>query len=259
MRAYRGVMFRLDDHIARLAGAAARLGIPVPPHLDATLSDAVRALRVRGADAAVRLTVSRGVGPGVAPPLRTMPTTVLVADQVPAFPASLSTTGLTARVVEGRRNEFAATAGLKTLAYTDAVLALADARAQGADEALVRDTAGHLSEGSSSNLFLVVRGVVHTPPRECGILPGITRAAVMDILAGLDVPVAESPVPMDALDVADELFLTSSLREIAPVTTVDGHPVGTGTPGPITRQVLEAFRAVVADAVADALAGEVTR
>lgn len=259
MRAYQGVLFHLDDHIARLAGAAQRLGIAVPPHLNATVADAVRALRARHANAAVRLTISRGVGAGVAPPHDAVPTTVLIADQLPAFTATLATRGLTARVADGRRNEFAPTAGLKTLAYTDAVLTLANARARGADEALVLDTAGHLCEGSSSNVFLVVRGVVHTPPRECGILPGITRAAVIAILADLDIPVDESPIPVDALEVADEVFLTSSLREIAPVTTVDSRPIGAGVPGPVTRRVRDGFRSLVADAVADALAGEIAR
>jgi branched-chain amino acid aminotransferase len=245
--------------MARLAGAAQRLGIPVPPHLDATVADAVRALRARHADAAVRLTISRGVGAGVAPPPDTAPTTVLIADHLPTFPATLATRGLTARIADGRRNEFAPTAGLKTLAYTDAVLTLAQARARGADEALVLDTAGHLCEGSSSNVFLVIRGVVHTPPRECGILPGITRAAAIAVLAALDIPVEESPIPVGALDVADEVFLTSSLREIAPVIAIDSRPVGAGVRGPITQRVHDGLRSLVADAVADALAGEIAR
>ena len=251
MRAYQGVIFRLDAHLERLAHAADRLGIPMPPHLDETVADAVRALRAARADASVRLTVSRGVGAGVVPPPDVPPTTVLLINRLPAIPPMLETRGLTARIASGRRNEHADSAGLKTLSYTDTVLALMAARADGADDALVLDTAGHLCEGASSNLFLVIRGVVHTPPATCGILPGITRQAVLDILAGLDIPVEQFPIPPAALDAADELFLTSSLREIAPVTQVNARPIGTGRPGPLTHQLRDAYRTLVATETAD--------
>jgi branched-chain amino acid aminotransferase len=251
MRAYGGVIFRLDRHLERLADTADRLGIPVPPHLEETISDAARALRTGRTDAAVRLTVTRGIGAGVAPVAGSPPTTVLLIDRLPQFPATLFSRGLSTHIATGRRNERAITAGLKTLAYTEAVLAAAEARARGADDALLLDTAGHLSEGTSSNLFLVIRGVAHTPPRSCGVLPGITRAAVLEILATLDIPIVESPIPREALDAADELFLTSSLREIAPVASVNDRPVGTGAPGPVTRQVCEAYQALVAEVVAD--------
>ncbi len=251
MRAYAGVIFRLDAHMARLADGATRLGIDVPAHLDATITDATRALSERRLDAVVRLTVTRGTGAGLAPPPGVPPTTVLLVDPPPEAPPGLATRGLSARIAAGRRNEHSPTAGLKTLAYTDAVLALRAARAQGADEALLLDTAGHLSEGSASNVFVVVRGVVHTPPLGCGALPGITRAAVKEILAGLDLPVTDEPIPARALESADEVFLTSSVREIAPVTAVDGRPIGSGRPGPLTQRVRDGYRALVAATVRD--------
>jgi branched-subunit amino acid aminotransferase/4-amino-4-deoxychorismate lyase len=253
MRAYHGVVFRLDAHLERLAAAADRLGIPTPPHLSETVADAARALRAAGADASLRVTVTRGIGAGVAPPPGVAPTTVLRIDHLPTVPTTLETRGLTVHVAAGRRNEYAPTAGLKTLSYTDAVVTLMDARARGADDAILLDTAGHLCEGTSSNLFLVIRGVVHTPPSTCGILPGITRRTVLDILAESDIPVELLPIPPDALDVADEVFLTSSLREIASVTRVGDRPIGTGTPGPLTRRVRDAYRLRVTTAIADAM------
>jgi branched-subunit amino acid aminotransferase/4-amino-4-deoxychorismate lyase len=255
MRAYRGVVFRLDAHLDRLAAATDRLGIPAPPHLDETVADAVRALRAGRADASVRLTVSRGVSAGVAPAPGVAPTTVLLIDRMPAFPATLGTRGLSVHIASGRRNEYAPSAGLKTLSYTDTVLALAAARARGADDAVLLDTAGHLCEGTSSNLFLVIRGVVHTPPATCGILPGITRQAVLDMLADFDIPVEQFPIPPAALDAADELFLTSCLREIAPVTRVDERPIGTGVPGPLTLRLRAAYQALVTSAIADDAGG----
>ncbi len=197
----------------------------------------------------MRLTVTRGPGAGVAPRGDAHPTTVLLVDRLGPLPTAQQ--GLRVRIADGRRNEYSPTAGLKTLAYTDAVVALSAARARGADDALLLDTAGHLSEGSSSNIFLVTRGVVHTPPARCGVLLGITRATVLDILARLAIGVDESPVSPVAMADADEMFLTSSLREIAPVTAVDETAIGDGAIGPLTIRVQKAFRQLVADEVAD--------
>lgn len=252
MRAYAGTIFRLDAHLERLALTADRLGLPVPAHLNETISDAVRAIRGTHGDRAVRLTLTRGRGRGVAPPTDSEATTVLIVDRLPSLPSPRH--GLRIRVADGRRNEYSPTAGLKTLSYTDAVLALAAARAQGADDALLLDTEGHLSEGTSSNVFVVSGGVVHTPPARCGVLLGITRAAVLEILQRLQIPIDESPVPGGAATRADELFLTSSLREIAPVTAVGDRAIGNSVVGPLTSRVQEAFRQLVADEVADGCA-----
>jgi branched-chain amino acid aminotransferase len=255
MRAYRGVIFCLDAHMARLSVTASRLGIPVPAHLEQTVADATRALRGARADASVRLTMSRGAGAGVAVPPGVVPTTVLLIGKLPVGPVTLATTGLTVRIASGRRNEHAPSVGLKTLSYTDTVLALAEARARGADDALLLDTAGHLCEGTSSNLFLVTGGVVRTPPHSCGILPGITRQTVLGILESLGISADETPMPPKELDAADEIFLTSSLREIAPVTRIGDQAVGSGRPGPLTGRIRAAYHGLVASAIADDLDG----
>jgi branched-chain amino acid aminotransferase len=158
--------------------------------------------------------------------------------------------GITAAIASGRRNEHALSAGLKTLAYTDSVMALAEARARGAEDALLLDTEGHLSEGSSSNVFLVLGTTLTTPPLSCGALPGITRAAVLEIARGMAMRVAERPIPRRELRGAHELFLTSSLRGIAPVSHVDGdggpaYAVGDGAPGEITRTITAAYAELV--------------
>jgi branched-chain amino acid aminotransferase len=134
-------------------------------------------------------------------------------------------------------------------------LALIEARAAGAGDALLLDTAGHLCEGTSSNVFVVADGVVHTPPRSCGILPGVTRQAVLGILEASQIRAIEAPMSPGVLGTADEVFLTSSLREIAPVTRVGDRPVGSGQPGPITRQVSAAYDMAVAGAIADEMGG----
>ena len=247
LRVHRGVAFRLDAHLGRLHGAAAALGIPLRADVGEVVAAAVSEADGAGlGEASVRVSVSRGVGaPGVAPLSSAEATVVIVVSELPCFPASVYTDGLTAHVASGRRNEHAMTAGLKTLAYTDAVLALAEARAAGADEALFLDTAGHLSEGSSSNAFLGAGGVLVTPPLSCGALPGITRAAVVQLARELGVAVEERPIAPGEIAGADELFLTSSLRGIAPVVAVDRQAVGSGYPGPLTRRLMEAYAALV--------------
>jgi branched-chain amino acid aminotransferase len=137
------------------------------------------------------------------------------------------------------------TNGLKTLAYSDAVAALLEAQQAGADEALFLDTEGHCSEATSSNLFVCRRGTLVTPPVSCGALPGITRATVFELATGLGVPCAEHIIGPDELISADEAFLTSSLRGLAPLVQVGQNRIGTGSPGVLTRRLSDAYTALI--------------
>lgn len=244
MKARNGKVFHLDRHLARLEGALRTLSIPVPPELREWVDAALHA--AQSPDASVRLTVSRGVAAGgVTPPTDPTPTVVVTVASHPAFGSDIYDVGLRARVASGRRNEFAMTAGLKTLAYTDSVAAMIEARNAGADEALFLDTEGHCSEASASNLFAVINGRLTTPPTSCAALPGITRAAVIERAGSLGSPVEERPFDLRELETATEAFLTSSLRGIAPLVAVDGKALGDGRPGPVTRQVTTAYAALV--------------
>jgi branched-chain amino acid aminotransferase len=244
MKARNGKVFHLDRHLSRIDGALRRLDIPQPPELREWVDAAIRAAHLP--EASIRLTVSRGVAPGgVGVPPDPVPTVVVTVAPPPAFGTGIYETGLTAHVASGRRNEHAITAGLKTVAYTDAILALIEARRAGADEVLFLDTAGHCSEASASNLFAVIGGTLATPPTSCAALPGITRGAVIEMAAELGVTVDERPFGLDELRDADEAFLTSSLRGIAPFVRVGGHPIGTGAPGATTRRVAAAYAALV--------------
>ena len=253
MRATRGVIIQLDAHLVRLTTGLARLRIALPPHLDETVSDAIRVLHERRADAAVRLTVSRGPGAGLAPISGVEPTCVLLVYPLPAVGPDVYEHGLAVHIATGRRSERAPTAGLKTLSYTDSVFALVEAHAHGAADALVLDTSGHIIEGAASNVFVVANGDIRTPPLSCGILPGITRATEIGIISawGKGATVQESVIVPSDLAAADEIFLTSSLRGIAPVTSIDGTPVGRGTPGPITQRLMTAYARAIDDEVAD--------
>jgi branched-chain amino acid aminotransferase len=244
MKARNGKVFRLDRHLTRLEGSVRALFIPWPPELRDWVDAAVRG--AHAPDASIRLTVSRGVSSaGVAPPAEPKPTVVVTVAPPPAFGAAVYETGLHAHVASGRRNEFSMTAGLKTLAYTDAIAAFIEARRAGADEVLFLDTAQHCSEASASNLFAVAAGRLMTPPTSCAALPGITRAAVIELAADLGVAVDDQPFDLDRLSSADEAFLTSSLRGIAPLTRVDGRSIGSGAPGDLTRRLMNAYAALI--------------
>jgi len=246
MRAYDGTVFRLERHLERLAAGAAVLGIAVPDHVADTIAAAAEALRRRGwSDAALRLTLSRGVGQRGLAPAAADPVTVLTVHALPPG-ESLAARAVRVRTAAGRRNEFAPTAGVKTLAYTDAVVALAQARAAGADDALFLDTAGHLSEATASNLFLVSGSTLRTPALACGVLPGITRGVVLELAQSIGLDTHEEILLPRDLAAADEAFLTSSIREIAPIARADGRAMPNGAPGPVTARVADALGAVIA-------------
>jgi branched-chain amino acid aminotransferase len=244
MRVHRGLIFRLDRHLARLHGALAALEIRAPSAIHHWIDAALAATRPDAA--AVRLTVTRGVGAGVSPPVPAPPPTVVLAVQpLPSFPARLYDEGLSAVVASGRRNQRAMTNGLKTLAYGDAVAAMLEARRAGADEALFLDTDDHCSEASASNLFAFADGTLVTPPVSCGALPGITREVVFELAMRLGVPASERPLALAELHGASEALLTSSLRGLAPLVRVDGRAIGAGVPGPVTRALRDAYQTLM--------------
>ena len=243
MRARGGTIFRLGRHLARLERSLTVLEIPVPPELHEWVDDAARKA---GDDASIRLTVTRGAGPaGVAPPAAPQPTVIVSVGPMPSFPATIYSDGLSAHVVSGRRNEYAMTAGLKTLAYVDSVAGLLEARRAGADEALFLDTEGHCSEASASNLFIATGTELVTPPLSCGVLPGITRETVMELARVEKIAVAERTIGLHEVRAAKEAFLTSSLRGIAPLVRIGGKPIGRAAPGDLTRRLTAAYLALV--------------
>lgn len=247
VRVYGGVPFRIHRHLGRLVRGAGVLGIPVPHAMGEMVERAVRAARDAGAvDAGLRITLTRGAAArGVAPPRDAAPTIVIALQELSAPAAPLLELGLTAQLARARRNEHAASASLKTLAYTEAVLALAAARAAGADDAIFLDTAGHVSEGAASNVFVRQGTTLLTPPVSCGALPGITREAVLELAPLVGLAPEERPVSPEELRDADEVLLTSSLREIAPVVRIDGRPVGSGEVGDAALQLTGAYAALV--------------
>jgi branched-chain amino acid aminotransferase len=245
MRVQNGAVFRLDHHLLRLAGGLAMLGIPASPHIREWILDAVA--RAGVASASVRLTVTRGpAAGGLLPPAEVTPTVVVTISQMPEVAAATYERGLTSRFAAGRRNEHSASAGVKTLAYTDNVLEYLAARRAGVDEAIFLDTAGHCSEATASNLFIWTGDDLVTPPVSCAALPGVTRRLVQELAATGGITWAERPIEPHELLAAQEAFLTSSLRGVAPLVSLQDQPLGSGRPGPLTRQLMEAHAAAIA-------------
>lgn len=244
MRVRRGRVFQLRQHIERIDRGLLTLRIDAPPALERRVTEAVDAVGLE--EASVRLTVTRGVGgAGLVIARDTAPTVIVTVGAMPVFPASVYEQGLSAHVPAGRRNARSTTAGVKTLSYTDAVLGLLEAQEHGADEALFLDGDGHCSEASASNLFMVTGATLVTPPVSCGALPGITRGTVLQLAAELGISVAERVCSLDDLFRAEEAFLTSSLRGIAPLVRVNGHAIGPGRPGALTRRLATTHETLV--------------
>lgn len=247
LRAYGGHPFRLDQHLARALTGAGRLGFEAPPveQLRRAVHATVDANAHVTDDLAVRLTVTPGpLDPHAPWPMSPLgqPTVVVTAHALMVSPAMYEH-GVRAVTVPGVRE----LADVKSVSYLAASMARRQARALGADEALLCDAEDHVVEGASSNVFAVVDDTLVTPPLGAGLLAGVTRATVLELAAAAGVPTREAPLPMATLYAADEVFLTASTREVVPVVRVDDTAVGSGEPGPVTQQLLAAYRACVRD------------
>lgn len=229
-----GVPFALRRHIERLTRSAAGLGLPEVDRDEVWAASAAVCAQAPVGLHRLRITYTGGIAPLGSERGDSGPTLV-VAIAATAPPAE--TTSIA--VVEWPRNERGALAGLKTTSYAENVVALASAKALGATEAVFADTQGRLSEGTGSNIFLVVGGELLTPALSTGCLDGITRQLVIEWAGAREVE-----LPISVLDEADELFLTSSIRDVQGVAAIVGSWHARqllSAPGPVTREVAAAF------------------
>ncbi|MCY0925048.1 aminodeoxychorismate lyase [Streptomyces sp. H27-H1] len=232
LKAEHGTTFALTRHLERLTRSARGLGLP-DPDLDEVRRACAAVLEANPLPLGrLRVTYTGGVSP-------------LGSDRGDAGPTLIvALAGTTRRpdttavvTVPWVRNERSAVAGLKTTSYAENVVALAAAHRAGASEALLANTVGRLCEGTGSNVFVVLDGQLHTPPVSCGCLGGITRALVADWCGA-----KETDLPLEALEQAEEVFLTSSLRDVQAVVRIDGRELGSA-PGPVTAEAMRIFDA----------------
>jgi branched-chain amino acid aminotransferase len=252
LRTYGGVPFAAERHWQRLERSAARLWLGLPPRAELELQVA-RTLEAAGNDESyVRIIVTRGVGTfGLAPGLSQERRLVVLVRPLATPPPEQVARGLHLAVVGLRRNDpRTLDPKLKTGNYLNSVLALGEAQRGAADDAVLLDLEGRVTECTSSNIFFAKDGVLVTPPLTLGLLEGVTRAVVIELARGAGLLVREETFFAGALAEADELFVTSTLREVLPVTRLSlledrdprPRPVGSGEPGPLSLRLLQLLR-----------------
>ncbi|MBT2367566.1 aminodeoxychorismate lyase [Streptomyces sp. ISL-10] len=230
VKAVHGQPFALTRHLERLTRSARGLGLPEPDH------DEVRRACAAVLDAnpmplgRLRITYTGGLSPLGSDRGDAGPTLVVALGESRRRP---DTTAVI--TVPWTRNERGALTGLKTTSYAENVVALARAHEQGASEALFANTVGQLCEGTGSNVFVVLDGELHTPPVSSGCLAGITRALTVEWTGA-----KETDLPLDVLDRAEEVFLTSTLRDVQAVVRIDGRDTA-DAPGPVTTKAMRVF------------------
>ena len=247
MRSVGGVVFRESRHLERLSRSAAGIDLvlPVPASGLATATREVLD-RNRRKDARIGITVTRPGRPGDYVEAQGPPSVVIAAARFDGLDPALHRDGV--RVAIARRRQIAPEAldpAIKSISRLSSVLARREARQAGAFEAIVLDGTGHLTEGTASNLFIVHDGRLRTAPAPAGGLPGITRAAVVELARQASIGFTEERLPAALLATADEVFLTNTSWDVLPVVAIDGRPVGAGVPGPLTRRLLDGYRELV--------------
>jgi branched-chain amino acid aminotransferase len=248
IRSYGNRIFMRDQHLARLRRSADAIGLTIPiPEKDwpDLLHEAMERNSVGndGIDAYLRITISRGIGEiGLDPALCPIPTVVIMAKSLhpPARPQYER--GVSVIVAQTRRNlPSALSPHIKATNFLNNILAKREAVAAGAFDSVLLNWQDHVAECTVSNLFWVQAGAVVTPSLDCGILDGITRNIVISLAREAGLPVQEGRFGIDALQQAEECFLTNTSMELMPVTIIDHRPVGSGKPGIITNQLQTQF------------------
>jgi branched-chain amino acid aminotransferase len=237
-----GQPFAMTRHLDRLVASATGLGLPAPD-LD-EVRRAAKAVLDGPPLALARLRITYTAGPAPMGSGRGGgPATLVVAAD--AMAPGESTTAV-ARV-PWPRNERSAVAGLKTTSYAENVVALAYAKERGGIEAIFANTRGELCEGTGTNVFVVVDGELLTPPLESGCLAGVTRELTLEWCRAEGLPVREQTLPLSVLQTADEVFITSSTKDVLPVSGVDDRDLP--APGPVTRRAAEIFARLSAERI----------
>lgn len=256
VRTYAGRAFELDRHLARMERTAQRIDLTLPPR-EIVVRELQRTLdAAANEESYVRIVITRGIGEfGLSPLLaRGQNRLVIIVRPLSPPPELQYERGLQMAIARTRRNPpQALDPALKTGNYLNNILALREAHEAGADDAILLDLGGRVTEGTTSNVFFVRHGVLVTPPLALGMLEGVTRALFIDIARSEGLILREEPHGPEALAAADEVFMTSTLREAMPVTSLvflespgrEVRKVGDGTPGPVAKRLRAAFHAYV--------------
>jgi branched-chain amino acid aminotransferase len=248
IRVYSGRVFRLRAHVERLFESARAIKLDIPLTREQMMEAITSTVKAAGKDDGyVRPIVTRGAGYlGLDPRKTSDPQVIVIVDDIALYPPELYEHGLKLATVSTIRNHpNALNPRIKSLNYLNNIMAKMEATQAGCLEALMLNHTGDIAECSGDNIFLVKRGVLRTPPTDAGILDGITRGAVIELARAANLPVQEVGLTRHDVYAADECFLTGTAAEVIPVVECDARPIGSGKPGPITRQLRERFQHLV--------------
>jgi branched-chain amino acid aminotransferase len=251
IRVYNGRIFQAEAHLRRLFASARAIRLTIPSTPEQLLAAIEQTYKTNGfSDCYIRLIVTRGTGYlGLSPTKCSNPSIIIISDTIALYPPEMYQKGMaviTASVTRTHPN--ALSPRIKSLNYLNNILAKIEAIDAGVPEAIMLNHEGNVAECTGDNIFIVRNGLVQTPTTADGILEGITRQVIIDLCGRMKIPCVEKTLERQDLYAADECFLTGTAAEVVPVTTIDGRPIGQGVPGPITRQLHDAFHRLVREA-----------
>jgi branched-chain amino acid aminotransferase len=247
IRAYNGRVFKLKEHIDRLFYSAKAILLTIPLSHAEIMRAVVHTCRQNGIrDGYIRLLVTRGVGGlGLNPNRCKKPSVIIIADKIQLYPAEMYERGLDIITVPTVRNLHSAlNPAIKSLNYLNNILAKIEANNGGCEEAIMLNSEGYVSECTGDNVFIIKDGQMFTPPLSAGALYGITRGVVMELARQSGMSVSEPNLTRYDMFNADECFLTGTGAELIPVVKIDGRVIGTGKPGPVTKDLVTKYKAL---------------
>jgi branched-chain amino acid aminotransferase len=247
IRVYGGKIFKLSEHLDRLYDSAKAIWLTIPMPKDEMAAVTEEAVKRSGiSEAYIRHLVTRGVGDlGLDPRKCPKASVIIIVDTIRLFPEEVYETGL--RVVTAGTpipHREALSPRVKSLNYLPHILAKIEGIHSGADEVLMLDSEGHVAEGSGQNLFVVRNGALRTPAPYSGILRGVTRDVIIDLARKAGYDVQETTLNRYDVYTADEAFFTGTASELIAIRQVDGRIIGSGKPGPVTRDLRSRFQAL---------------
>ncbi|MFM2216296.1 MAG: Branched-chain-amino-acid aminotransferase [Planctomycetota bacterium] len=248
MRAYSGNVFRLTEHIDRLYESALAICLKIPMSKSDMIAAVNKTLEINSLkDAYIRLVVTRGAGSlGLDPNRTSDPQIIIIADHIALYDPKFYEEGLKIITASTIRNHPAALSPrIKSLNYLNNIMAKIEGLQAGCMEAIMLNHKGEVAECTGDNIFIVKRGELLTPPKDAGILEGITRNAILELAQSLNIPTKEISLTRHDLFVADECFLTGSAAEVIPVVSIDNRSIHDGCVGPVTKKLMSEFKKLV--------------
>jgi branched-chain amino acid aminotransferase len=244
IRIYSGKAFKLKEHVVRLFESARSIKLEMPisqEEMCKAINDTI-AINKK-VDGYIRPLITRGSGSlGLDPRKCSDPQVIVIVDDITMYPPEMYENGMEIATVSTIRNHpNAVNPRIKSLNYLNNILAKIEGIQAGCLESLMLNHKGEIAECSGDNIFLVKHGILRTPPIDAGILEGVTRNTVIELAKNAKIAVEEIALTRHDVFIADECFLTGTAAEIIPVTKCDARPIGSGKPGPVTKQLREAF------------------